>query len=368
MTSTLTTATPAVRCAGVTKTYGQGNSAVRALRGIDLTVEQGELLMLVGPSGCGKTTLISVVAGVLDRDGGECTVLGNDFQKIGPGATTRFRAVNVGFVFQAFNLIPTLDIAENVSIPLLINGVPRREAMDRARAMLAKVGLGDRTRDVPTRLSGGQQQRVAIARALVHQPRLLVCDEPTSALDHATGIRVMELLREVSADHRLTLMVVTHDARIFEFADRIAEMDDGRITRISTGEWPPTPSKEPRRDSHVPDTSPRHRRARRGHLHRRAVGRPQGRDPAGGESADGALSRVRGGFWAHRAQLPAHRHRFPRRGAGGPGGDHRGPGRRGRRCAVHARHDHDRGGTRVAGRGGGGRAEPARPPARRDAP
>jgi putative ABC transport system ATP-binding protein len=236
MTSTLTTATPAVRCAGVTKTYGQGNSAVRALRGIDLTVEQGELLMLVGPSGCGKTTLISVVAGVLDRDGGECTVLGNDFQKIGPGATTRFRAVNVGFVFQAFNLIPTLDIAENVSIPLLINGVPRREAMDRARAMLAKVGLGDRTRDVPTRLSGGQQQRVAIARALVHQPRLLVCDEPTSALDHATGIRVMELLREVSADHRLTLMVVTHDARIFEFADRIAEMDDGRITRISTGE------------------------------------------------------------------------------------------------------------------------------------
>jgi putative ABC transport system ATP-binding protein len=225
----------AVACRGVTKTYGRGDSAVRALRGIDLTVLPGEVLMLVGPSGCGKTTLISVIAGVLDRDGGECRVLSVDYSRIGPAATSRFRAVNVGFVFQSFNLIPTLTITENVSIPLLINGVRRREAEDRARALLEHVGLGNRHRDYPTRLSGGQQQRVAIARGLVHRPRILVCDEPTSALDHTTGVRIMELLREMAGDHELSLIVVTHDARIFEFADRIAEMDDGRIVRVGPG-------------------------------------------------------------------------------------------------------------------------------------
>jgi putative ABC transport system ATP-binding protein len=225
-----------VHCRGITKTYGSGPSAVRALRGVDLDVGRGELLMLVGPSGCGKTTLISVVAGVLDRDGGECSVLGEDYARMSNSARTRFRAMNVGFVFQAFNLIPTLTIAENVSVPLLIQGAPRRQALAAAREILAQVGLGDRTEDTPQRLSGGQQQRVAISRALVHRPKLMVCDEPTSALDHATGQRVMELLREVAAGHDLSLVVVTHDARIFEFADRIAEMDDGRIVRISEGQ------------------------------------------------------------------------------------------------------------------------------------
>lgn len=225
----------AVRCKGVTKTYGQGQAAVRALRGVDVEVRTGELLMLVGPSGCGKTTLISIIAGVLDRDEGECEVLGQDFRKLGRAGTTRFRATNVGFVFQSFNLIPTLTLAENVAVPLLINHVKRGEAMDRARAMLDKVGLGSRTKDIPSQLSGGQQQRVAISRALVHHPKLLVCDEPTSALDHATGQKVMELLCDVAAGNDLSLVVVTHDARIFEFADRIAEMDDGRIVNVSAG-------------------------------------------------------------------------------------------------------------------------------------
>lgn len=226
----------AVRCSGVTKTYGKGDSAVRALRGVDLEVRRGEMLMLVGPSGCGKTTLISVVAGVLDRDGGECDVLGADFAHMSASQKTAFRAVNVGFVFQAFNLIPTLSIAENVAVPLLINRVGRREAIARARDVLARVGLGDRTKDIPSRLSGGQQQRVAIARSLVHGPKLIVCDEPTSALDHKTGQKVMELLREIAAGGDLSLVVVTHDQRIFEFADRIAEMDDGHIERITRGE------------------------------------------------------------------------------------------------------------------------------------
>ncbi|HYE61471.1 MAG TPA: ABC transporter ATP-binding protein [Phycisphaerales bacterium] len=225
-----------VRCRAVTKTYGDGAMAVRALRGVDLDVAQGELLMLVGPSGCGKTTLISVIAGVLERDGGECAVLGTDYNSISNSDRTKFRAENVGFVFQAFNLIPTLTIAENVGVPLLINGVKRAEAVEKAKVLLARVGLGDRTNDLPTRLSGGQQQRVAIARALVHNPKILVCDEPTSALDHATGQRVMELLREVAEGQDLSLVVVTHDQRIFEFADRIAEMDDGRIVRVSTGQ------------------------------------------------------------------------------------------------------------------------------------
>jgi putative ABC transport system ATP-binding protein len=225
-----------VACKGVTKTYGKGDSAVRALRGVDLDVHKGEMLMLVGPSGCGKTTLISVVAGVLDRDAGECRVLSQDYADMNQAQKAAFRAVNVGFVFQAFNLIPTLTIAENVAVPLLINGVPRSQALARAKEVLTLVGLGDRTKDEPRKLSGGQQQRVAISRAIVHKPKLLVCDEPTSALDHATGQKVMELLRGVAVGEDLTLVVVTHDARIFEFADRIAEMDDGHIVRIIDGQ------------------------------------------------------------------------------------------------------------------------------------
>jgi putative ABC transport system ATP-binding protein len=140
--------------------------------------------------------------------------------------------VNVGFVFQAFNLLPTLSAAENTSVPLLINGLSRAKALDRAKAMLTRVGLGDRAHSLPAQLSGGQQQRVAIARALVHDPKLIVCDEPTSALDHETGHKVMDLLREVALGDGRALVIVTHDARIFGFADRIAKMDDGRIERV----------------------------------------------------------------------------------------------------------------------------------------
>ncbi|MBS0191655.1 MAG: ABC transporter ATP-binding protein [Phycisphaerales bacterium] len=222
----------AVHCRGVTKNYGTGNSTVRALRGIDLDVYEGELLMLVGPSGCGKTTLISVIAGVLDRDEGECSVFGKDFSALSSWERTRFRGETIGFVFQSFNLIPTLTIAENVSVPLLLNGVDRKAALQRAKEMLSVVGLGDRVNDTPNRLSGGQQQRVAISRALVHNPRLVVCDEPTSALDHETGHKVMELLRGVAMSGNRALVVVTHDNRIFDFADRIAHMDDGQVDKI----------------------------------------------------------------------------------------------------------------------------------------
>lgn len=225
----------AVRCRGVTKAYGSGNSKVTALRGIDLDIYAGELIMLVGPSGCGKTTLISVVAGILDRDEGECVVFGEDFDKMGASRRTRFRGQTVGFVFQQFNLLPALTAAQNVAVPLLINGMARSEAEKRAKEMLGRVGLGERSRSLPKQLSGGQQQRVAIARALVHGPKLIVCDEPTSALDHETGHVVMRLLKNVALEDDRTLVIVTHDQRIFGFGDRIAKMDDGRIVEVGTG-------------------------------------------------------------------------------------------------------------------------------------
>ena len=223
----------AVQCRGVTKTYGSGDTQVRALRGIDLEVKTGEMMMLVGPSGSGKTTLISIVAGVLERDEGECMVFGHDFKHMSHREKARFRGQNIGFVFQLFNLIPTLSAAENVAAPLLINGVKRRDALMRAREILHRVGMGDRTYSLPRELSGGQQQRVAIARAMVHNPKFIVCDEPTSALDHETGHKVLELLHEVVVGVDRALVVVTHDSRIFEFANRIAKMDDGHIIGVS---------------------------------------------------------------------------------------------------------------------------------------
>jgi putative ABC transport system ATP-binding protein len=222
----------AVVCRGVTKVYGAGQAQVTALRGVDLDARVGELLMLVGPSGCGKTTLISVIAGILDQNDGDCRVFGHDFKHMNGGAKTAYRGRTIGFVFQAFNLLPSLTAAENAAVPLLINGVKRREAVDRAAAMLDRVGLGGRTKSLPSQLSGGQQQRVAIARALVHSPKLIVCDEPTSALDAETGHKVMDLLRELALGDGRALIIVTHDARIFSFADRIAKMNDGAIERV----------------------------------------------------------------------------------------------------------------------------------------
>lgn len=220
----------AVHCTGITKTYGEGSNSVRALRGVDLDVNPGELLMLVGPSGCGKTTLISIIAGILDYDEGRCTLFGDDIAHLKKNERALYRGKNVGFVFQAFNLVPALSAAENVAVPLLINGIKTDEALTRAANSLAVVGLQGREVSLPAQLSGGQQQRVAIARALVHNPRIVVCDEPTSALDHDTGKQVMEVLRGLTGER--ALIIVTHDARIFEYADRIAYMDDGRIVKI----------------------------------------------------------------------------------------------------------------------------------------
>jgi putative ABC transport system ATP-binding protein len=223
----------AISCKNVTKSYTTGTTVTPALRGINLEIRSGELFMLVGPSGCGKTTLISVIAGILNHDDGLCRIFDADVKAMTDEERTAFRLKNVGFVFQAYNLIPSLTAAENVSIPLLLSQEPRTVAMMRARDMLHRVGLGAKANSLPSELSGGQQQRVAIARALVHNPRLIVCDEPTSALDHTTGGEIMELFRHEALNGNRTLVIVTHDARIFQYADRIGVMDDGTITQIA---------------------------------------------------------------------------------------------------------------------------------------
>jgi putative ABC transport system ATP-binding protein len=224
--------TLAIRCRDITKSYGTGDNRTWALRGVDLDVLAGELLMLVGPSGCGKTTLISVMAGIMDQDQGTCTLLGRDMLNLTQNERLQFRGRNIGFVFQAFNLVPTLTVAENVSLPLIINGCSQKESLLRSRKCLEDVGLTGRDDSRPLDLSGGQQQRVAIARALVHDPGIVVCDEPTSALDHATGKNVMDMLKTLAERDKRTLVIVTHDSRIFDYADRMAHMDDGRIESV----------------------------------------------------------------------------------------------------------------------------------------
>lgn len=222
----------AVRTRGIVKSFGTGDTQVTVLKGIDLDVYLGELLLLVGESGGGKTTLLSAIAGILDIDEGDIDVLGIPLSTLPAGKRTTFRGQTMGFIYQQFNLLPVLTAAENVAVPLLIQKVARPEALRRARIMLDRVGLGDRAEFLPKNLSGGQQQRVAIARALVNEPRLLICDEPTAALDGPNGQKIMELLREVGRSPDRCVIVVTHDSRIFHFGDRMANLTDGRIVGI----------------------------------------------------------------------------------------------------------------------------------------
>ena len=225
----------AVRVRGVTKQFGSGTAITRALRGVDLDVPYGELLMLIGPSGCGKTTLVSIVAGTLEPTAGSVSVLGQDLVAMSNGRKVRFRRDNVGFVFQAYNLLPALTAAENAAVPLLIAGWNRRRAVEAAADVLDQLGMGHRLANLPSELSGGEQQRVAIARALVHEPRLLVCDEPTSALDAENGRITMELIQKIAVQPGRAVIVVTHDSRVYSFADRIASMEDGRIDAVTAG-------------------------------------------------------------------------------------------------------------------------------------
>jgi putative ABC transport system ATP-binding protein len=225
---------PAVQCRDLRKDFGEGATQVQVLRGVNFDACQGQLTFLVGPSGCGKTTLISVIAGLLDSGGGEVELFNQNVDRFSASERILFRRKNLGFVFQQYNLLPALTAAENAAVPLLAAGVRRREAVERARAVLVKLGMQERLDTLPSKLSGGQQQRVALARALVHEPRLILCDEPTAALDHATGEAVMELLADNAVHPERAVIVVTHDTRVFHYADAIANMDDGRIVKTES--------------------------------------------------------------------------------------------------------------------------------------
>ncbi len=221
---------PIVRARGIIKEFGEGEARVRVLDRIDWDVNGGEMTYLVGESGSGKTTLISILAGILSPTAGDVEVLGKTLAGMGGRRLAAFRRDTVGFVFQQFNLLPTLTVAENAAIPLLAQGVGGREARRRALTLLERLEIAQHADKTPTLLSGGQQQRIAIARALVHEPRLLVCDEPTASLDARTGREVMELLRNAALEGGRAVIVVTHDSRIFSYADRLTTIEDGRLT------------------------------------------------------------------------------------------------------------------------------------------
>jgi putative ABC transport system ATP-binding protein len=218
-----------VSCKGIKKTYITGTTEVPALKGVDLEVHSGELLMIVGPSGSGKTTLISIISGILTQDEGECLVFNKEINHLSEKEKCAYRGKTIGFVFQSFNLIPTLTSKENVSIPLILNGMKRIDALEQSEKLLISFGLQDKLNTYPYELSGGQQQRVAIARGCIHEPGLIVCDEPTSALDSETGVKILELLRDSVAKKNRAMVVVTHDSRILAFADRTIKLEDGHV-------------------------------------------------------------------------------------------------------------------------------------------
>jgi putative ABC transport system ATP-binding protein len=221
----------AIVARNLTKRYGEGENAFLALRGVDLTVPTGEVLFVTGPSGSGKTTLLSILGCVLSPTDGTAQVLGLDVAGLREGRLAPFRRASIGFIFQGHNLIASQDAIGNVRLPLMLNGVGSAEATRRAVAELEAVGLGDKTMRLPRDLSGGQRQRVAIARATVGRPPLILADEPTASLDAKSGREVMELLTRLARERGTTVLVVTHDNRIFPYADRVVAIEDGQLVQ-----------------------------------------------------------------------------------------------------------------------------------------
>jgi putative ABC transport system ATP-binding protein len=213
----------------VWKVYGQGVSAVEALRGISLQIERGEFVAIMGPSGSGKSTLLQLMGGLDGPTAGQITVAGKELGALTEAERTLIRRDQIGFVFQAFNLVSVLTAAENVGLPLSLAGVKREAVVERSQRALQLVGLADRATHLPAELSGGQQQRVAIARALVTEPAILLADEPTGNLDSRTGTEVMQLLRRCAESLGQTVVLVTHDARAAAYADRVLFLRDGRL-------------------------------------------------------------------------------------------------------------------------------------------
>ena len=224
---------------GVGKVFGKGELAFRALHPTDVAVSRGEVLVIRGPSGSGKTTLLSILGLVLTPTEGEVVLDGQRASRMSADELAALRRDQVGFVFQQFNLLPSLDAQENAAVPLLLAGVPRRERSKRALETLELVGMRDKRHATPRALSGGQQQRVAIARALVNGAPILLCDEPTASLDGATGQAILGLLRGLATDHGRAVVIVTHDERVLSFADRVVHVVDGAIRALGADERKP---------------------------------------------------------------------------------------------------------------------------------
>lgn len=232
---------------GVGKRFGSGASATIALDDVSLSVGRGEILLLMGPSGSGKTTLLSIMGCILRPDSGVVRIAGKDVTKAGQDALSLVRLRHIGFIFQEYHLFPTLTVLQNVLVSLDLKGIKGAAARKAATAGLSAVGLGDRLHTYPAKLSGGQKQRLAIARALAGEPGIILADEPTAALDSETGRSVLNLLRGLAHDLQRTLVIVTHDPRIIEYADRVVRIEDGRIlpaSKASAGSPCPTPAQE----------------------------------------------------------------------------------------------------------------------------
>jgi ABC-type lipoprotein export system ATPase subunit len=229
---------PALQLKGVAKTYRRGDEQVRVLVDFDFILDAGEFVVVTGPSGAGKSTLLHVCGGLDAPDSGTVSVAGQDLWAMSAGARAAFRRRNLGFVFQFFNLVPMLTAVENVSLPLVLDGVPARSADARAEELLERVGLGDRARHRPAELSGGQMQRVAVARALVARPSIILADEPTGNLDSHSSTEVLDLLRSLSDEDGAAVVLVTHDQAAVRYGSRKLHLVDGRASAIIDGAAP----------------------------------------------------------------------------------------------------------------------------------
>jgi putative ABC transport system ATP-binding protein len=223
--------TSVIELRGLLKSYRRGSTITPVLQGVDLTVQRGECIFLAGPSGSGKTTLLSIVGCILSHDSGAVRVLGEDIEHLEKRERAALRLERIGFVFQRFYLMRGLSAVDNVCVPLTMIDVPKRQAYERAMHLLDAFGLTDKAKSHPANLSTGQCQRIALARALANDPDLILADEPTASLDAENGQVVMRLLRQLASAHNKTVIVVTHDTRIFNFADRVHWLESGRIVR-----------------------------------------------------------------------------------------------------------------------------------------
>ncbi len=223
---------PVISVSDLYKIYRVGDTKVKALNGIDFTIYKGEFCAIVGTSGSGKSTLLNMLAGLEQPTRGEIVIAGEHMENKSENQLVKFRREHIGFIFQSFNLMSTLDAIENVALPLNFQGIEKKERLLRAEKVLELVGLGTHKKHRPTQMSGGQQQRVGVARALVVDPELIFADEPTGNLDSNTSKEVMELMKKVVREQNQTLVMVTHDEKLATFADRIFQISDGKITKI----------------------------------------------------------------------------------------------------------------------------------------